>query len=175
MIERQEINSYLRGVVDSKSYRLSLKIQNILTFSPHISQPHLADIYIIERPCFLIYQALYCVDLKSALRGTVTMIKTSGSELSRIPMRDSENESHWGPTLKTPDRVKWRIRGWGQMIGSCWGSVPFEIFKLGLSLLSSPPSSGSPCVKFKIPDKWGRSDGVKVKEGWRRYNKSRRR
>lgn len=62
MIERQEINSYLRGVVDSKSYRLSLKIQNILTFSPHISQPHLAEIYILlkghvslsTRPCIVL-------------------------------------------------------------------------------------------------------------------------
>lgn len=43
MIEKQEINSYFRAVVDSKSYRLSLKIQNILTFYPHIPQPHLTD------------------------------------------------------------------------------------------------------------------------------------
>lgn len=104
MIENQEINSYLRGVVDSKSYHISLKIQNILTFYSHISHPHLTDIYIIKPlfcfrtkamcpylPCLVVW----CVDLKSVLRGTV--IKTSGSELSLIPMRDSGNKSHQGP------------------------------------------------------------------------------
>ena len=102
MIEKQEINSYLRAVVDSKSYHLSLKIQNILTFYPHISQPHPPDKYIIEPLLYVqndkrLYHAWKCVDLKSVLGGTETAIETSGSELSLIPMRDSGNKSHRGP------------------------------------------------------------------------------
>lgn len=82
------------------------------------------------------------------------------------------------PRIRMPDRVKLGIRGWERMIGSRRGSPPVEIFtggrSLSLSLCQSPTVSLSSLSlacqegirkmgdKFKIPDKWARSD-----EEWR--------
>lgn len=88
---------------------------------------------------------------------------------------DRRDECLPPPTTRIPDRVKLGIRGWGRMIGSRRGSPPVEIFTPGTlarSLrLTVPLSSLSPACqkwrrrvgdKFKIPDKWARSD-----EEWR--------
>lgn len=45
-------------------------------------------------------------DLKSALRGSATAIKTSSWKLSLLPMRNSDNKRCIGPGLRMPGMVQ---------------------------------------------------------------------
>lgn len=109
---------------------------------------------------------LMVTDLKSVLGGASTVTKTSSRKPSLIPMRDSRNKRHWVPPnknawqgkmedhrLRTDDRVMLRIT-------ACWniqaGAVPLL---LSAQLMLSACQKGD---KFKISDKWARSD-----EEWR--------